>query len=139
VNVERRVESHGQTAHHRFRCLECGADLGRGHKSKAGRHAATGHSEIGRVHIVEPLSDAQREALLAALVEKRRQREKKNTQRRTAKRRQVSQGREAAVWWIADAYMWCLALKSIVVGQQARTASESLKAAPPYEPGGPSS
>jgi hypothetical protein len=105
VNVERRVEIHGQTAHDRFRCLECGVDLGRGHKSKAGRHAVTAHPEIGHVHIVEALSDAQREALLAARLEKRRQKERKKTQGRTAKRRQVSQGGEAAMWWAVDAYM----------------------------------
>lgn len=94
VNVERRVEMHGQIAHDRFRCLECGVDLGRGNRNKAGRHAKAFHRELGHAHIVEPLPDAQREALIASRLEEKRAKGRVKWHRWTAKRRQVSQGGE---------------------------------------------
>jgi hypothetical protein len=83
VNFEA-VEPCDEKGFGRFRCLECGEDLGRGHRNKATRHAKAVHSGVGRAHLVVPLSEAEREAEIAGRLQKKQA----NIQRWTAKRRQ---------------------------------------------------
>lgn len=86
VNVEYRSEGHGKRASGQLKCLECGDDLGRGHRVKAARHVRAVHPDKGELHMVQVFSREELEGMLAARQAKRILK----TQQRTAKRRQVS-------------------------------------------------